>query len=285
MTGTTTTTAAPPISGPPGRAWAYTGALLGGAVSVAANVAHSYVPPTGAPADWQPPLGAVAVSVFWPLALFVVVEIFARIHWPAGHRWVLLRFGGLLPVAAVAAIVSYRHLSGLLAYYGEAGLTAHIGPLAVDGLMVMATGALVATGAPRHQAIPTTVTTAATSGVATPTTVTAPPRATGDDTRTPVVSTRPNPTTPRRGDTRPPRPRPPRGAATPGTSTRDRVHRVASREPEATPAQIAARLGVSERTVQRHLAATPAPAPAPEAAPAPTTTDTAATPVTATAPA
>ena len=32
-----------------GRAWAYVGAVLGGAVSVAANVAHSYVPPDGAP--------------------------------------------------------------------------------------------------------------------------------------------------------------------------------------------------------------------------------------------
>jgi hypothetical protein len=33
-----------------GRGWAYVGAVLGGSVSIAANVAHSYVPPTGAPA-------------------------------------------------------------------------------------------------------------------------------------------------------------------------------------------------------------------------------------------
>ena len=33
-----------------GRGWAYIGAGLGGAVSIAANVAHSYVPPAGAPA-------------------------------------------------------------------------------------------------------------------------------------------------------------------------------------------------------------------------------------------
>src|SRR5437762_1388813 len=37
-----------------GRRWAYTGILLGGAVSVAANVAHSFVPPTGAPPTWRP---------------------------------------------------------------------------------------------------------------------------------------------------------------------------------------------------------------------------------------
>lgn len=31
-----------------GRVWAYVGAVLGGTVSIAANVAHSYVPPDGA---------------------------------------------------------------------------------------------------------------------------------------------------------------------------------------------------------------------------------------------
>ncbi len=129
-----------------GRGWAYIGAGLGGLVSIAANVAHSYVPPLGAPTDWHPHRGAVVGAVFWPFALFVVVEIFARIAWPSGLRWYAIRFGGLLPVAAVAAVVSYRHLSGLLAYYGEDQLTAVIGPLAVDGLMVMASGALVAIG-------------------------------------------------------------------------------------------------------------------------------------------
>jgi hypothetical protein len=83
--------------------------------------------------------------VFWPVALFVAIEILARTPWRSGWRWVALRFGGLLPVAVVAAVVSYRHLAGLLAYYREDRLTAAIGPLAVDGLMVMATAALIAT--------------------------------------------------------------------------------------------------------------------------------------------
>jgi hypothetical protein len=76
----------------------------------------------------------------------VAIEILARIGWPTGLRWKLLRFLGLLPVALVAGIVSYRHMSGLLHYYGEDRLVAAIGPIAVDGLMVMATGALLATG-------------------------------------------------------------------------------------------------------------------------------------------
>jgi hypothetical protein len=132
-----------------GRTWAYGGALLGGAVSIAANVAHSYVPPAGTDPGWAPHAGAVVGAVFWPVALFVAIEILARTPWPSTARWTALRFAGLLPVAVVAAVVSYRHLSGLLAFYREDSLTATIGPLAVDGLMVMATGALIATAAHR----------------------------------------------------------------------------------------------------------------------------------------
>lgn len=78
--------------------------------------------------------------------LFIAVEIFARTAWPKGWSWHLVRWAGLLPVAGVAAFVSYRHLSGLLAHYGEEPIICIIGPLAVDGLMVMATGALLAGG-------------------------------------------------------------------------------------------------------------------------------------------
>jgi hypothetical protein len=58
----------------------------------------------------------------------------------------------MLPVAFVAALVSYRHLSGLLAFYGEEPVVCVLGPLAVDGLMVMATGAILATGQHQHTA-------------------------------------------------------------------------------------------------------------------------------------
>src|SRR5439155_25891881 len=123
-----------------GRGWAYVGAGLGGAVSIAANVAHSYVPPVGtAAANWSPQGGAVVGAIFWPVALFVAVEILARVVWPQGRGWSALRFGGLLPVGLVAAFVSYKHLAGLLSFYGEDRLTATLGPLAADGLPVLAT--------------------------------------------------------------------------------------------------------------------------------------------------
>ena len=134
----------------PGRGWAYTGAVLGGVASIAANVAHSFIPPHGAPSTWHPEPGAVVGAIVWPVFLFVAVEILARVTWPTGSGWQVLRWGGLLPVAVVAAFVSYRHLSGLLAHYGEEPIVYYLGPLAVDGLMVMATGALLATA--RHRA-------------------------------------------------------------------------------------------------------------------------------------
>jgi hypothetical protein len=72
------------------------------------------------------------------------------VPWPHGINWQLLRWAGMVPVAAVAALVSYRHLSGLLAFYREEPVVCVLGPLAVDGLMVMATGAILATGHHQH---------------------------------------------------------------------------------------------------------------------------------------
>jgi hypothetical protein len=220
----------------PGRGWAYFGALLGGMVSIAANVAHSYVPPadwkpTPAGTEFTPQPGAVFGAVFWPIALFTAVEILARIPWPAGRRWVALRFGGLLPVAVVAAVVSYRHLSGLLAFYGtEDGLTVAIGPLAVDGLMVMATGALLAIGTRRTA-----------TGAAETARLAAVPTPAGQPASIPVATP---------AVTKPARPR-----STRKPPSVDKVAKAAARMPGATVAQVAAKAGVSESTARRYLPA------------------------------
>lgn len=230
-----------------GRGWAYTGALLGGVVSVAANVAHSYVPPAGADTGWSPEVGAVIGAVFWPLALFVAVEILTRIAWPAGGRWVWLRFVGLLPVALVAAVVSYRHLAGLLTFYGEDALTATVGPLAVDGLMVMATGALLATAHTRTAAEPDTAETT-TTATATDTTA---------DT-TPAIAEAPRPaidaaTTPAPARARKRTPARTGKRTTPAVDTAMAVATLRAEYPDMSQADMADRLGISTRTVRRHL--------------------------------
>jgi hypothetical protein len=238
-----------------GRGWAYIGAALGGLMSIAANVAHSYVPPPDAGPAWSPPLGAVVGAIFWPVALFVAVEIFARTAWPEGKRWTALRFLGLLPVALVAAVVSYRHLSGLLTFYREDPLTATIGPLAVDGLMVMATAALIATAARRGTSVVLDTPTAPDA-----------PSASDAPTAAPVVAA-PSEPVPVAEDAAPADPapspnrngkpvtRPARGSRTSRRPpSADKVAKAAARMPGATIAQIAARAGVSETTARRRLA-------------------------------
>jgi len=106
---------------------------LGVAASVAANVAHA-----------RPELGARIASGFAPVALLLTVELITRIPWPSGWGWSAGRWAGTGIVALVAAITSYRHMSDLLRSYGEDPLTAAIQPACVDGLMIVASLALLA---------------------------------------------------------------------------------------------------------------------------------------------
>jgi hypothetical protein len=127
---------------------------LGVAVSVAANVAHTWHPKPeilkahlragGTLDNWAPDPGAQLGAAFFPLALLLCVEILQRVPWPPGVLWTIARFGGTSIVAGVAAVVSYGHMHGLLLTYGENQLTATIGPLAVDGLMVVSSFGLLA---------------------------------------------------------------------------------------------------------------------------------------------
>lgn len=117
------------------RAIAWCAFVLGIAASVAANVAHAH-----------PELGPRIAAGFAPVALLLTVEIMSRVPWPDGIWWRLGRYGGTGTVALVAAVMSYRHMYGLLETYGEDTLNAAIGPLAVDGLMIVASLALLALG-------------------------------------------------------------------------------------------------------------------------------------------
>lgn len=138
-----------------GKAWATTAFSLGICTSVGANVAHTFVPPVHAANNWHPHIGAVVFSAFWPLALFVSIEVMARVDWPSGWQWSMARFGGLSGVASIAGIASYRHMVALLSFYGEDKFSATIAPVSVDGLLVVATAALLAIG--QHAALRTPV--------------------------------------------------------------------------------------------------------------------------------
>ncbi|GIG03244.1 hypothetical protein [Catellatospora citrea] len=129
-----------------GRGWAYAGTIIGGGLSIAANVMHSFIPPVNAAADWAPEPGAVVFSTFWPICLFIAVEVLARVVWPKGALYVAIRFGGLIPIAYVAFSVSYGHMSSLFKHWGEDEHTQMFGPIAIDGLMVIGSAALMVIG-------------------------------------------------------------------------------------------------------------------------------------------
>ncbi|GAA1384602.1 hypothetical protein [Catellatospora chokoriensis] len=235
-------------TGASGRGWAYLGAVLGGTVSVAANIAHTYL-------DHQdPPALAVAVSVFWPVALFIAVEILARVDWPAGLRFAVTRWG-IVPVALVAAVVSYRHMASLLASYGEDTITVTLGPIAVDGLMLLATGALIAT-APRTRNRPDTTPDMRRRPTAADPATTTPPAPT-PDLRTPALPPAgphsPRPQTTVAGAVKPTATEPKRPGHRPRVKAAA-VSAMVAGDPHVSSGHVAAALGVSERTARRLLA-------------------------------
>lgn len=122
-----------------GRRWAYVTMLAMLTLSVAGNISHTlHVNP-------DPSIRALVYAVAWPVMVWAGVELFVRVPWQAVLTHRLVRWVGILLVAAIAGLVSYRHLRGLLIADGEEWTVYTFGPLAVDGLMLMSTLALLLT--------------------------------------------------------------------------------------------------------------------------------------------
>jgi hypothetical protein len=112
--------------------WAVRGVLaLGIAASIAANVLHANPNPI-----------SQAISAWPPLALLLTVELTSRI--PMHKRGLAaLRVLSTVAIAGIAAWVSYWHMQGVSARYGEVGVSAYLLPVTVDGLIVVASVSLV----------------------------------------------------------------------------------------------------------------------------------------------
>lgn len=131
---------------PSGRVISLVAFAAGITVSIAANMLHAHI--GDSPAGPAELIGAA----FWPIALLLALEVLTRVSWPAGFWWWgFARFVGVGLVALVAAFVSYRHMAGLLTDWGEDWWNAHLGPLAVDGLMLIAAAALLAISRTRSE--------------------------------------------------------------------------------------------------------------------------------------
>jgi hypothetical protein len=119
----------------PGIRWGVRGVLaLGVAASTVANILHAE------------PNGISRTIAAWPpLALLLTIELMARI--PVHRLWLAVaRLGAAGLIASIAAYVSYNHMAGVALRYGEASDAAHLLPLSVDGLIVVASICLVELG-------------------------------------------------------------------------------------------------------------------------------------------
>ena len=99
-----------------------------------------------------PGVGAHISAVFWPAALFGIVELLLHTPWLSNWRDRLTKGAAVLLVAGVAAWVSYWHLANVLSHYGYDVASRYAGPLAIDAAMVLATLALNRVGHARRLA-------------------------------------------------------------------------------------------------------------------------------------
>jgi Protein of unknown function (DUF2637) len=119
----------------PGIRWGVRCVLaLGVAASTVANILHAE------------PNGISRTIAAWPpLALLLTIELISRI--PVHRVWLAAtRLCATAAVAGIAAWVSYWHMTGVALRYGESPDAAHLMPLSVDGLIVVASICLVELG-------------------------------------------------------------------------------------------------------------------------------------------
>src|SRR4051812_39099979 len=108
--------------------------ILGVAASVVANILHARDNPI-----------SQAIAAWPPLALLLTVELISRV--PVHRRSLAAaRLIATATTAGIAAWVSYWHMTGVAARYGETRASPYLLPLSVDGLIVVASIFLVELG-------------------------------------------------------------------------------------------------------------------------------------------
>lgn len=108
-------------------------------ISVIANVTEAWLA-TSEISLWLRVPGAC----IWPILAFRSIEILVRMLWERRFSHYLTRALILIP-GIPAIIVSYAHQYSLLIAMGETGIVPIIGPIAIDGLMIGCTLALLVT--------------------------------------------------------------------------------------------------------------------------------------------
>jgi len=121
--------------------------VLGVAASVAANMLHALPNPI-----------SQTIAAWPPLALLLTVELISRV--PVYRRSLTaVRLFATTVIAGIAAWVSYWHMAGVAARYGETGASPYLLPMSVDGLVVVASVCLVELSGRIHTPAPDMPTT------------------------------------------------------------------------------------------------------------------------------
>lgn len=128
-----------------GQGWARSAVAIGAALSVSGNITHTVLTDSSVHLAIR-----IVQAAFLPVILFFAVEVFVRVAW---RRRAVLDFVGramlLLFPGFGAGYVSYFHLRDLAVLSGEDRIGSIAGPLAIDGLMIGGTVALLAIRAAR----------------------------------------------------------------------------------------------------------------------------------------
>jgi hypothetical protein len=125
------------------RLVAWAGFLFGTVVSVGFNVLAAFLVPEDAAAGWRPDVWTILGAAVWPLALLISIELLARVPWPETPMAKVIRYGAMTVVALFAAAISYQHIRSVLLAWRYNELSSGVGPLVIDGLMVLAGYAMV----------------------------------------------------------------------------------------------------------------------------------------------
>jgi len=200
--------------------------LLGVAASIAGNVLHA-----------QDSLVSQIISAWSPLALLITIELISRVPMHS-FGLAVARWAATALIAGIAAWVSYWHMAAVASRYGETGASPYLLPLSVDGLVVVASVCLVELGGRIRAA---DLSAEVSIPVSAPSAVVDHPVSIGPEPA-PVVKVS-TPTVPVR------KPQP---------SSRERIERAHRRWPDETNEQLAKRLDLSTKTVQRYRPAKPA---------------------------
>lgn len=222
--------------------WAVRAVLaLGVAASTAGNVLHAADHPI-----------SQAIAAWPPLALLLTVELISRI--PVHTRTLAAaRYVATATIAGIAAWVSYWHMVGVAARYGETGASPYLLPLSVDGLVVVASICLVELGGRIAAAAPAIACDPAAEPIRRITVE--PVVVSRDDPAEPIAEpVKPEPITePIAEPVREPvEPEPVRRVIPSSLTTAAAVLAAHQAEPDATHARIAELAGCSLATVKRH---------------------------------